>query len=331
MKIAVVGAGAIGGWLGVRLAQNPDNHISVLARGATLTTLDSQGWRLLGQAGEISARVKVSDSAEALGVQDVVIVAVKGMSIRDVAPAIASMMDASTVVLPAVNGIPWWFPRSVPALREVSLNAVDEAGSVARQLPVEQVIGCVVHASALVESPSVVRHVMGNGLIIGEPSGHTSARLELLAAVLGKAGFDVTCSQNICLDVWYKLWGNMTMNPISAMTGATADRVLDDPLVRKLCADAMREAAEIGTKIGCHIAQSPEDRHAVTRKLGAFKTSMLQDALAGRQIELDAIVGAVHEIGRHVGIATPCIDAILGLTRLFAQTHGLYPATSQAH
>jgi 2-dehydropantoate 2-reductase len=143
--------------------------------------------------------------------------------------------------------------------------------------------------------------------------------------LLSNAGFEVTVSRQIRADIWYKLWGNMTMNPVSALTGATMDKVLDDPLVRAFCSAAMMEGAAIGERIGCPLAQSPEDRHAVTRKLGAFKTSMLQDVEAGRTIELDAIVGAVHEIGQRVGVATPNVDALLGLTRLFGKVRGIYP------
>jgi 2-dehydropantoate 2-reductase len=161
--------------------------------------------------------------------------------------------------------------------------------------------------------------------IIGEPAGGRSERVQRLADVLVAAGFEVTHSADVRHDVWYKLWGNMTMNPVSAITGATADRVLADPLVRGFCSAAMREAAAIGERIGCRIGQTPEDRHAITARLGAFRTSMLQDVEAGRPIELDAIVGAVREIGRRVGVETPSIDALLGLTRLFARVRGLYP------
>jgi 2-dehydropantoate 2-reductase len=166
---------------------------------------------------------------------------------------------------------------------------------------------------------------MGGGLIVGDPAGGRSARVERLAAVLAKGGFDVTHSDNVRYDIWYKLWGNLTMNPVSAITGAKADRILEDPLVREFCSAAMKEAAVIGAKVGCAIEQSPEDRHVVTSKLGAFKTSMLQDVEAVRPIELDAIVGVVREIGQRVGIATPNIDALFGLTRLFARTRNLYP------
>jgi 2-dehydropantoate 2-reductase len=166
---------------------------------------------------------------------------------------------------------------------------------------------------------------MGQGLIIGEPGGGDSTRVHALGDLLGGAGFDVTVSDNVRYDIWYKLWGNLTMNPVSAITGATIDRLLDDPLVRDFCSAAMREAAAIGDALGFHVANTPDERHAVTRKLGAFKTSMLQDVEAGRAIELDSIVTAVHEMGRRVGIPTPNIDALLGLTRLFGRVHGLYP------
>jgi len=149
-------------------------------------------------------------------------------------------------------------------------------------------------------------------------------------ALLQNAGFDATASANIRQDIWYKLWGNLTVNPVTAITGATTDRVLDDPLVRAFCTAAMREAAAIGERLGCAIAQSPDDRHAITRKLGAFRSSMLQDVQAGRAIELDAIVGVVHEIATRLGVASPNIDALLGLTRLFGRVHGLYPESPEA-
>jgi 2-dehydropantoate 2-reductase len=169
---------------------------------------------------------------------------------------------------------------------------------------------------------------MGRGLIVGECFGGETERVRQVVALLAEAGFEATLSADIRRDIWFKLWGNMTMNPVSALTGATADRVLADPLVRAFNSAAMAEAAAIGARIGCPIAQSPEERHAITAKLGAFKTSMLQDVEAGRPIELDALVGAVREIGQRLGQPTPNIDALLGLARLFGQVRGLYPAGS---
>ena len=164
----------------------------------------------------------------------------------------------------------------------------------------------------------------------GIAGGGVSARVESISDLLTTAGFDVTRSTRIRYDIWYKLWGNMTMNPISALTGSTVDRVLDDPELRQFCTAAMLEAAAIGARIGCAVLESPEDRFLVTRKLGAFKTSMLQDVEAGRAIELDTLVGAVKEIGERVGVATPNISALLGLTRLFGQIRGIYPMARDA-
>jgi 2-dehydropantoate 2-reductase len=170
-----------------------------------------------------------------------------------------------------------------------------------------------------------VQHRFGQGLIVGEPLGGRSARAEAVVALLAHAGFDTTLSEDVRYDIWFKLWGNMTMNPTSAITGATLDRLLADPLVRDFCSAAMAEAAAIGARIGCAISQSPEERHAVTAKLGAVRTSMLQDVQAGRPLELDALVGAVHEIGTRLGEPMPSIGALLGLARLFGRERGLYP------
>ena len=178
-------------------------------------------------------------------------------------------------------------------------------------IPAERVIGCVVHLSSTAVEPGRVRHVNGQGLILGRASGGSDGRLQTVATLLSNAGFAVTLSERIQREVWFKLWGNMTMNPISALTGATCDRILDDPLVRAFCSAVMLEAQAIGAAFGIPIDQRPEERHAVTRKLGAFKTSMLQDAEAGRPLEIDALLGAVREIGSHVGIATPNVDALV--------------------
>jgi len=181
-----------------------------------------------------------------------------------------------------------------------------------------------VHASCSLDAPGVVRHHFGNGLIIGEPSGEATPRVQALAALLQQGGIDTTLSPQIQKDVWFKLWGNMTVNPISALTGATTDRILNDDLVRGFVSAVMLEAREIGARIGIAIADTPEDRHAVTRKLGAFKTSMLQDVEAGRAVELDALVGAVRELGQLTRTPTPFTDALLGLARLQARQLGLY-------
>ncbi len=323
-KVCIVGAGAIGGFIGTRLAAAGRVQVSALARGATLAALRSHGWRLRSADGDLQGTAQAAASAAELGVQDLVVIAVKGPALTEVARGIAPLIGPHTVVLPAMNGVPWWFCAGLPGF-DAPLASVDPGGAIAAAIPFAQVLGCVVHASTAVAEPGVVQHRMGRGLIVGEPRGGRSERAQAVCDLLAHAGFDVALSEDVRYDIWYKLWGNLTMNPVSALTGATIDRVLADPLVRAFCSDAMHEAAALGARIGCAIAQTPEDRHAITAKLGAFKTSMLQDVEAGRTIELDAIVGAVAEIGRRLGEPVPHIEALFGLTRLFGQVRGLYP------
>jgi len=330
MKVCIYGAGAIGGFIGTRLAAAGRCTISAVARGATLDSLRQHGWRLRQGGALIQAPVAASANPADLGAQDLVVIAVKGPALADVARRITPLLGASTVVLPAMNGVPWWFGQAAPALGNEPLHSVDPGGHIAAAIPLQHVVGCVVHASTFTTEPGLVEHKMGSGLIVGEPAGGETARVRQLAELLTHAGFEAKVSADIRQDIWYKLWGNMTMNPVSAITGASIDRVMADPLVLEFCSAAMREAAAIGARIGCAIAQSPEDRHAVTRKLGSFKSSMQQDVEAGRAIELDAIVAVVREMAQRLQIATPNIDALLGLTRLFARVRGLYPEDSSA-
>lgn len=320
MRVCVVGAGAVGGWIGAKLA-DAGCHINVLARGATLQALQQRGLQL----GDVRHHVTASTNASDLGVQDLVVVAVKAPALREVSGQIGPLIGPETVVLTAMNGVPWWFFQGFGGLwRGRQLQAVDSTGEIGAAIPAAHVIGCVVHASCSVDAPGVIRHHFGNGLIIGEPSGQTTQRVQALASLLTRAGFAATVSAQIQKDVWYKLWGNMTVNPISALTGATTDLILDDPLVRDFVSKVMLEAKEIGARIGIPIDQQPEDRHQVTRKLGAFKTSMLQDMEAGKAVELDALVTVVQELGTLTGVATPFTDALLGLSRLQARVRGLY-------
>jgi 2-dehydropantoate 2-reductase len=229
-----------------------------------------------------------------------------------------------------MNGVPWWFFEGLPGpFSGRRLATVDPSGQIDVSLPAHHVIGCVVHAACTTSEPGVIVQRAGNGLIVGEPSGRGSARLDRVTEVLRNSSFDVEISSRIQQAIWYKLWGNMTMNPISAITGATTDRILDDPLVRAFILRVMAEAAQVGDKIGCPITESGEDRNAVTRKLGAFKTSMLQDVEAGRPVELDVLLSAPREVAQWLGIGTPAMDSLLGLARLFARSRGLYPEPSK--
>lgn len=346
MKVAVVGLGAVGGLIAARLA-GAGHAVSALARGATLARVRERGIVVVDATGaKTSARIAASDDARELGPHDLVVIALKAPALGAVAPTLAPLFDDETIVLPAMNGVPWWFtaavradstapasvdPRVVPPSIKTHaasppLESVDPGGRLLAGLPLRGVLGCVVHFSASAPEPGVVRHNMGERLVVGEPSGGApSERVQRVCAALASAGFVAEPSADIRREVWYKLWGNMTMNPVSALTGAASDAILDDALVHAFMMRTMAEAAAIGTRIGCPIGQSGEERMSLARQLGSFRTSMLQDAEAGRPLEIDALVAAVREIGVRVGVPTPNIDALLGLVRLMARERGLYP------
>ena len=325
-KICIYGAGAIGGWIGARLAQRPGVILSVVARGETLIQLESHGLQLhIGNQTQ-NAKVQASAQPATLSVQDLVIIAVKAPSMLEVAKQIQPLIGPNTIVMTAMNGVPWWFLHDFGgAYANTPLKSVDPHGQIAKAIPAQHLIGCVVHASCSLRAPGQIQHHFGNGLIIGEPAGGSSSRVQALHQLLRDAGFDATLSDRIQKDVWYKLWGNITINPISALTGATSDKILNDPNLLGFVSAVMLEAKAIGAAMGIAIDQQPEDRHAVTRKLGAFKTSMLQDVQAKRAVELDALVGAVQELGQITKVPTPFTDALMGLARLQAQELGLYP------
>jgi 2-dehydropantoate 2-reductase len=318
LRVAVVGLGAVGGLLAVRLAR-AGHAVSALARGATLAALQARGVRLREGAVVREAAVRAADDARALGEHDLVIASVKGPALPALAPQIAVLAGREGIVLQAMNGVPWWFMSAWhdrPAHLPATLASVDPQGATAAAVPLSRVLGCVVHLSASSPAAGESHLGFGNKLIVGAPTPATAAQVAPVAAALRGAAFTVEESDDIRRDIWFKLWGNMTTNPVSALTGATSDRILDDPFVRAFCLRAMAEAAAVGERIGCPIAQSSEERMAVTRQLGAFKTSMLQDAQAGRPLEVDALVGAVVEIAQAAGVATPNIEALFGLVRL---------------
>jgi 2-dehydropantoate 2-reductase len=324
-KICIYGAGAVGGFMGALLA-GMGHEVSAVARGATLEALRGKGLRLEMDGEVLTRHIAASDDPAELGVQDMVIVAVKSQSLPSIAGKIPALIGPHTTVLTAMNGVPWWFFHGFgQGCEGKSLESVDPDGSIAAAIPSSQVVGGVVHGSFALNGPGFVRHVFGKKIIIGRPDGSMDDPLRDLAGLLTDAGMEIDVSEHIQRDIWFKLWGNMTMNPVSAITGATCDKVLDDPLVNRFCLNIMGEAARIGSAIGCPIAQSGEDRNAMTRKLGAFKTSMLQDVEAGRSVELDALVASVREIGQFLGMETPNIDTLLGLARLHARVRGLYP------
>jgi len=315
MRVAVLGCGAIGGWLAARLARS-GVAVSVLARGATLAALRRDGLRLQEAGRDWQGAVPASDDPLELGPHDLVVVAVKGQHLKQAGPQAAALLAPGGKVLSAMNGVPWWF------FPDRAVQAVDPGGTLHALLPAERVLGSVIHASCQSPAPGRIVHVMGQGWLIGDAAAPGSAIERDCVALLQAAGFDARAEPGIRAALWYKLWGNATTNPISALCAATTDRILDDPLVCAMTDAAMRELAAIGERIGCPVPHTPAERHAITRRLGAFKTSMLQDQQAGRPLELDALLGAPREIAASVGVATPTLDALHGLTRLMVACRG---------
>ncbi|KTT70422.1 2-dehydropantoate 2-reductase [Sphingomonas endophytica] len=324
MKVGIVGAGAIGCWLGARFAA-AGHDVSVFARGATLDALREHGLRLTDAGETQSYPVTADEDASVLGKQDLVIVAVKAPAMAAVAPAVGAMTGPDTIIIPAMNGVPWWFANGLRLAEEPTRKVVDPTGAIGANIPASAVVGCVVHASTALVGPGHARRNMSDVLIFGEPAGKPSERVAKVVETFESVGLKSRASDNIRHDIWYKLWGNMTMNPVSAITGATADRIIDDPDVRSLLMAVMAEAATVGGLIGCPIDEPGENRIDVTRKLGAFRTSMLQDVDAGRPIELDALLGAPRAIAGALGVPTPSMNMLYGLTRVFARTRGLLP------
>ncbi|MFC0397103.1 2-dehydropantoate 2-reductase [Paraburkholderia rhizosphaerae] len=323
VRTAIVGAGAIGGLIAAA-AVRAGHAVSVLARGKTLDALRIDGLKVVDDRCESVVCVNASDVPATFGVQDYVVIALKAQTLPAIASSLQPMIGPDTVIVAAMNGLPWWFlHRFSGPLADQSIEAVDPGGSVSAALPPERSIGCVVHLSSSTDGPGVVRRGRGNQLIVGAPGADLAAQTDAFAAAMRAGGFDVAVSDAIRTEIWAKLWGNMNMNPLSALTGSTADRLLDDPLTHALVLRMMEEAAAIGARLGLSAGAKPAERVAVTRKLGAFKTSMLQDFEAGRPLEVEPILGVFPELGRKLNVPTPFCDAVLGLLRQRAANSGL--------
>jgi 2-dehydropantoate 2-reductase len=321
-RTAVVGAGAIGGLIAAA-AVRAGHAVSVLARGKTLDALRADGLKVIDDTRESVVRVNAGDVPSAFGVQDYVVIALKAQTLPAIAASLRPMIGPQTVLVAAMNGLPWWFPHGFAGPLVGHIDAVDPGGSVSAALPPARAIGCVVHLSSSTDGPGVVRRGRGNQLIIGAPAADLAEEAGAFAEAMRAGGFDVTLSDTIRSEIWAKLWGNMNMNPLSALTGSTADRLLDDPLTHALVLRMMEEAAAIGARLGLSTGMSPAERVAVTRKLGAFRTSMLQDFEAGRPLEVEPILGVFPELGRKLSVPTPFCDAVLGLLRQRAANSGL--------
>jgi 2-dehydropantoate 2-reductase len=323
IRTTVVGAGAIGGLMAAALAR-AGHAVSVLARGKTLDAIRTDGIRIVDESRESVTQVAAEEDAAALGVQDFVVIALKAQTLPAIAASLRPLIGPDTVVVAAMNGLPWWFLNGLPGpLAGHGIEAVDPAGVVSAALPPAQSIGCVVHLSSSTDAPGVIRRGRGNHLILGSPLPSLSAQAGAFAAALKEGGFEVAVSEQIRTEIWVKLWGNMNMNPLSALTGSTADRLLDDPLTHALVLRMMEEADAIGARLGLSTGMTAPERVAVTRRLGAFRTSMLQDFEAGRPLEIEPILGVFPELGRKLDVPTPFCDAVLGLLRQRAANSGL--------
>jgi 2-dehydropantoate 2-reductase len=322
MKIAIVGAGAIGGYVGAQLALSGEN-VTFIARGANLAAIRKKGIRLIASDGNDLVADNVhatSDCAEA-GPQDVVILAVKAHQLEAVARDVPKLFAAETAVVTMQNGIPYWyFHGHGGPLAGHRLQSVDPSGVIAEMISPERVIGCVVYPASELLAPGVIGNVDGNRFPLGELDGSSSERVQRISECFGKAGFKSPVLADIRAEIWLKLWGNVSFNPISALTGATLVDICRSPLTRELVADMMREAEAVAARLGISFRVPLERRIAGAEKLGSHKPSMLVDVEAGRELELDALVGAVVEIGRLTGTPTPLIDAVHALARLFADT-----------
>lgn len=322
----MVGAGAIGGFFGARLARGFAD-VSVLARGATLLALQRDGWVLESGGARQAAPVRAVADARDLPVQDIVLIAVKAHALAQVAPRIGSLIGPDTVVVPALNGVPWWFTLGQHGLPvDGALRSTDPTGAIERAVPIASIVGAVVYPACTSPAPGVARHHSGSKVVLGDATGSgaaPSARVQALVTLLRHAGFDADGSGDIRTEVWKKLLGNACFNPVSMLTGTATDLLIDDPDIHALFVRMMQETLAVGAALGLQPQIDPVARIALTRKLGNIKTSMLQDAEAGRPIELDAILGALVELGRRTGVQTAALDTVLALARVRAATFGL--------
>ncbi|MGQ0512596.1 MAG: 2-dehydropantoate 2-reductase [Betaproteobacteria bacterium] len=328
MKICIYGAGAVGGLVAARLAR-ADHEVSVVARGAHLTEILAKGLRVRSGEGDFTARMRANVDPAKLGEQDYVIVAVKGQSLPQVAANIAPLLGEHTSIVTAMNGVPWWFFDRLPFSEnagngKVRLETLDPGGALSRAMPTDRIVGCVIHLAASTPEPGVIQHNMGKRLILGEPGGQNTARTTKLAEALAGAGFEAVQSPFIEKDFWVKLLGNVSFNPVSALTLATANRLIADPQVKAYMVAIMREVLAIGRAAGVDADIDPEARMDMARHLGEFKTSMLQDLEAGKALEIDGLLSGTLEIAGKAGVAAPFTESLLGLARLRAQSTGQY-------
>ncbi len=326
MKICIYGAGAIGGFLGHGLASVEGVQLSLIARGAHLAALRGCGLTLDREGERRTVEVRATDDPGDLGHQDYVIVGLKAHQAWETAESMAPLLGPSTAVVTCQNGVPWWYFHKLEGPFEGHrLNSVDPGDRQWTAIGPERAIGCVVYPATEISEPGVIKHVYGDKFALGEPDGSVSARCQDLSQALEAAGFKAPILEDLRSEIWLKLWGNLCFNPISALTRATLDVVATDPGTRPVADAMMQEAEKIATALGASFRVTRERRINGAAKVGAHKTSMLQDLERGRALEIDALVTAVQEMGEIVGVETPVIDSVLGLVGLLGRSQGLYP------
>ncbi len=322
LKIAIIGVGAIGGYVGIRLALAGED-VTFIARGANLAALRDRGMRLVTADGseQVVPKVKATDDYTAAGPQDLVILAMKAHQIEAVARDVPKLFAPATIVVPMQNGIPYWYFHGYPgALAGTRVNSVDPHGLIGEHIPCERVIGCVVYPAAELLSPGVIKHVEGNRFPVGEPNGESTERVRRVSECFIRGGLQAPVLSDIRAEIWLKLWGNLTFNPISALSRATLADICRYPPSRAIAAAMMSEAQVVANKLGVTFRVSLEKRISGAERVGHHKTSMLQDIEAARPIEIDALLGSVVELARLTETPTPHIDTVFALTKLLAKT-----------
>jgi 2-dehydropantoate 2-reductase len=324
MKICVFGAGAIGGYMGVKLAQ-AGADVSLVARGPHLAAMQANGLKLIEEDAETVVDVTASDDPATLGVQDYVIVTLKAHSVPPVVPRMQPLIGPNTTIVSGVNGVPWWYFHKLGGpLEGTRLASVDPGDAQWNGFGPDRVLGCVVYPAAEVSEPGVIHHIEGNRFSLGEPSGEKTERATALSQALSAAGLKAPVRPRIRDEIWVKLWGNLSFNPISALTHATLDVLCTDEGTRPVARAMMVEAQEIAEKLGVKFPIDVDRRIDGGAAVGAHRTSMLQDLDAGRPMEIDALIASVAELGRLTDTPTPIIDTVLALVRLRAKSAGLY-------
>ncbi len=322
MKYCVVGAGSIGGFVGAKLALAGE-EVTLVARGANLQAIRAHGMRVIMHDGteHVAQGVRAAAAPAEAGPQDVVILGMKAHQVVPVSGDIAALCHKDTVIIPMQNGIPWWyFQRHGGEFEGRIVTSVDPEGAIAASVDPRRLIGCVVYPACELAAPGVVRHIEGDRFPLGELDGTTTDRVNAISETFGRAGLKAPILDNIRAEIWLKLWGNLTFNPISALTHSTLVDICQFPLTRELAAGMMREAQAVANRLGITFRVSLEKRIAGAERVGKHKTSMLQDVEAGRDPEIDALVGSVIEVGRIVGEPTPHIEAVFALVKLLAHT-----------